>query len=148
MRPRGVAGAATLSLAGILCVWPSLGGAQGPEKPDPKRPSLSLRATPPSGTVPVRIFVSAELKGGDDDFADFYCPTIEWTWGDGTISASTADCEPYEAGKTQIRRRFSADHLYKRPGGVRVTLRLKQKDKVVASIATPVQLMGMAPPTY
>lgn len=146
MRPPGLAGLATLSLTGVLSVAPGLGDAQSPEKPDPKRPSLSLRATPPSGTVPVRIFVSAELKGGDDDFEDFYCPTVEWTWGDGTVSASTADCEPYESGKSLIRRRLSADHLYKRPGGVRVTLRLKKKDKVVASIATPVQLMGMAPP--
>jgi len=146
MRPPGLAGLAMLSLAGFLYVSPSPGGAQGPEKPDPKRPSLSARATPPSGTVPVRIFVSAELKGGDDDFEDYYCPTVEWTWGDGTVSASTADCEPYESGKSLIRRRFSADHLYKLPGGVRVTLRLKQKDKIVASIATPVQLLGMAPP--
>lgn len=146
MRPSGLAGLATLSLTGVLCLSSGLGGAQSPEKPDPKRPSLSLRATPPSGTVPVRIFVSAELKGGDNDYEDYYCPTVEWTWGDGTVSASTADCEPYEAGKSQIRRRFSADHLYKLPGGVRVTLRLKKKDRVVGSIATPVQLMGMAPP--
>lgn len=146
MRPPGLAGLATLSLTGVLCLSSGLGGAQSPEKPDPKRPSLSLRATPPSGTVPVRIFVSAELKGGDNDYEDYYCPTVEWTWGDGTVSASTADCEPYEAGKSQIRRRFSADHLYKLPGGVRVTLRLKKKDRVVGSIATPVQLMGMAPP--
>lgn len=146
MRPPGLAGLATLSLTGVLCLSSSLGSAQSPEKPDPKRPSLSLRATPPSGTVPVRIFVSAELKGGDDDYEDYYCPTVEWTWGDGTVSASTADCEPYEAGKSQIRRRFSADHLYKQPGGVRVTLRLKKKDRVVGSIAMPVQLMGVAPP--
>lgn len=146
MRPPGLVGLATLSLTGVLCLSSSLGSAQSPEKPDPKRPSLSLRATPPSGTVPVRIFVSAELKGGDDDYEDYYCPTVEWTWGDGTVSASTADCEPYETGKSQIRRRFSADHLYKLPGGVRVTLRLKKKDRVVGSIATPVQLMGMAPP--
>lgn len=146
MRPPGLVGLATLSLTGVLCLSSGLGGAQSPEKPDPKRPSLSLRATPPSGTVPVRIFVSAELKGGDDDYEDYYCPTVEWTWGDGTVSASTADCEPYEAGKSQIRRRFSAAHLYKQPGGVRVTLRLKKKDRVVGSIATPVQLMGLAPP--
>lgn len=146
MRPPGLAGLATLFLVGVVCLSPGLGSAQSQEKPDTKRPSLSLRATPASGTVPIRIFVSAELKGGDGDYEDYYCPTVEWVWGDGTLSASTADCEPYEAGKSQIRRRFSADHLYKYPGGVRVTLRLKKKDRVVASIATPVQLMGMAPP--
>ena len=48
--------------------------------------------------VPVRISATAEFKGGDDDFRDYYCPTIEWNWGDGTVSEASADCEPYEAG--------------------------------------------------
>jgi hypothetical protein len=107
---------------------------------------MNMKATPASGNVPVRVFVTAELKGGDDDFEEYYCPTVEWSWGDGTLSSSTADCEPYEVGKSQIRRRFSADHVYKRPGSVRLTLRLKKKDKVVGSVSTPVQLMGIATP--
>jgi hypothetical protein len=80
--------------------------AQSDEKREPKRPSLSLKATPGTGMVPVRISATAEFKGGDDDFRDYYCPTIEWNWGDGTVSEASADCDPYEAGVSQIRRRY------------------------------------------
>jgi hypothetical protein len=139
-------GVATLSL-GVLAGAPDGRlGAQPADKPEPKRPSFNLKATPSSGNVPLRVFVTAELRGGDDDFQEYYCPTVEWAWGDGTLSSSTADCAPYEAGKSQIRRRFTADHVYKRPGSVRLTLRLKQKDKVVGSVSTPLQLMGIATP--
>src|SRR5262245_61971099 len=68
------------------------------EKREPKRPSLSLKATPGTGMVPARISATAEFKGGDDDFQDYYCPSIEWNWGDGTVSEASNDCEPYEAG--------------------------------------------------
>ena len=58
------------------------------EKKEPKRPSLSLKATPGTGMVPVRVSATAEFKGGDDDFRDYYCPAVEWNWGDGTVSRS------------------------------------------------------------
>ena len=37
---------------------------------------------------------------------EFYCPGIEWDWGDGTESESSEDCEPYQAGVSTIKRRF------------------------------------------
>ena len=42
------------------------------------------------------------------------------------------DCEPYEAGKSEIKRHFTIDHTYNTAGEYRVEFRLKQKDKVVA----------------
>ena len=87
---------------------------------------------------------AAELKGGDDDFEEYYCPTIEWNWGDGTVSESTNDCDPYEAGKSQIRRRFTVSHNYRRSGAFRISFRLKNKDKVLASSTTIVRLLGGA----
>jgi hypothetical protein len=112
------------------------------EKKDPKRPSLSLKATPGTGMVPVRISATAELKGGDDDFQEYYCPTIEWSWGDGTVSEASVDCEPYQPGLSQIRRRYTVSHNYKRAGAYRISFRLKLKDRVITSQTTMVRLLG------
>ena len=101
-----------------------------------KKPSLSLKATPPAGFAPLRVHLVVDVKGGSNDYADFYCPTVHWDWDDGTISETSEDCNPYEAGKSTIRRRFSADHTFRLSGDYRLTFRLKQKDKVVSSATT------------
>jgi hypothetical protein len=116
--------------------------AEPKPKSEPKRPSLNVKATPGTGMVPVRITAAAELKGGDDDYQEYYCPTIEWNWGDGTISESTNDCDPYEAGKSQIRRRFIVSHSYKRSGAYRISFRLKNGTKILAAATTMVRLLG------
>ena len=54
-----------------------------------------------------------------DDFEEYYCPTIDWEWGDDTTSESTADCEPYEAGKSEIKRRFTVEHVFRHGGNFR-----------------------------
>jgi hypothetical protein len=112
------------------------------EKKEPKRPSLSLKATPGTGMVPIRVSATAEFKGGDDDFQDYYCPAVEWNWGDGTVSQEAKDCEPYEAGVSQVRRRFTGSHTYKRAGAFRITFRLKHRDRVLTSQTTIVRLLG------
>lgn len=104
------------------------------------RPSLSLRATPPVGFSPLRVRVVVDVRGGADDYADFYCPTIEWDWGDGTVSESSEDCEPYEAGRSAIQRRFATDHVYRQAGTYRVIFRMKQRNRVVASASANVQV--------
>ena len=59
------------------------------QKPgDDKRPSLSLKVTAPLGFSPLRVRASVDVRGGADDYADFYCPAIEWDWGDGTSRRS------------------------------------------------------------
>ena len=134
------------SMAAAMILSGSSPRAQEPKpKTEPKRPQLLLKATPSSGMVPVRVSGTVELKGGDDDFEEYYCPTIEWNWGDGTISESSNDCEPYEAGKSQIRRRYTVTHPYRQSGHYRISFRLKQKDKVVGSASTIVQLLGGGP---
>lgn len=131
--------ATALLLSGVASLWAQ---ADAPKPREPKRPQLGLKATPGTGIVPVRISATAEFKGGDDDFQEYYCPTIEWIWGDGTVSESSNDCEPYEAGKSQIRRRYTASHAYKLGGAFRVTFRLKNKEKVVTSTTTQIRLLG------
>ena len=109
---------------------------------EPKRPQLSLRATPATGMVPVRVVATAEFKGGSDDFQDYYCPTVMWDWDDGTVSESTNDCDPYEAGKSQIRRRYSMSHNYKRSGAYKISFRLKNKQRVLTASTATVRLIG------
>jgi hypothetical protein len=112
------------------------------DRKEPKRPSLSLKATPGTGMVPVRVSATAEFKGGDDDYQEYYCPAVEWNWGDGTVSETANDCDPYEAGVSQIRRRFTGSHTYKRAGSFRIVFRLKHRDKVLTSQTTVVRLLG------
>ena len=120
----------------VLLSAPALHGQQA----EAKKPSLSLRVTPPVGFTPLRVRVVAEARDGSDDYADFYCAGVEWDWGDGTISESASDCEPYEAGKSTIRRLFSADHVYRQAGQFRVVFKLKQKTRQVAAVSSNVQV--------
>ena len=61
-------------------------------------------AIPNVAVAPARVVLTAELRGGSDDFEEFYCPGIQWDWDDGTKSESSSDCEPFEAGKTAADR--------------------------------------------
>jgi hypothetical protein len=128
---------ALAALALLLLIAPSM-SAQGDAQA--KKPSLSLRATPPLGFSPLRVRTSVEVRGGTDDYADFYCPTIEWDWGDGTISENSEDCDPYEAGKSTIRRRFSGEHTYYQAGSFKLTFRLKQKNRAVGIASVNMQV--------
>jgi len=105
-----------------------------------KKPSLALRATPPVGFSPLRVRVVVDVRGGADDYADFYCPSIEWDWGDGTVSESRSDCDPYQAGKSSIQRRWTAEHVYRQAGAFKVVFRLKQKNKAIATGSGNVQV--------
>jgi hypothetical protein len=105
-----------------------------------KRPRLTLRVQPPVAVSPARIVLTAELSGGPDDFEEYYCPTIEWEWGDDTRSEATSDCEPYVAGKTQIKRRFTVQHTFRRPGAYKVYFHMKRKDRLIASASATVQV--------
>jgi hypothetical protein len=105
-----------------------------------KKPSLSLKASPAVSFAPARIVLLAEVKGGSNDFEDFYCPSVEWEWGDLTTSTAEADCEPYTAGKSEIKRRYTVEHRYKNPGGFKIVLRLKKGTKIVATANTMVQV--------
>ena len=107
---------------------------------DKNRPSVSLKANPSTGFAPTRVVLTAELKGGVDDYAEYYCPTIEWKWGDDTRAESKMDCDPYEPGKSEIKRRYVFDRVFQLPGEFRVEFRLKQKDKVVGQGSTIVRI--------
>jgi len=133
----GVAQVVILAFSALLVIPTALQArAQGSNK----KPSLSLKATPAVSFAPARIVVVAELKGGADDNEEFYCPTLEWEWGDLTTSTAEADCEPYAAGKSEIKRRYTVEHRFKDPGSFRIRLSLKKGSRVIASANSLVQV--------
>jgi hypothetical protein len=133
---------AALSIAFAVLLSAATGAAE--------KPKLSLKATPVMAMSPARIVVTADLTGGTDD--QVYCLGVEWDWGDGTRSEDSADCEPFEAGKTQVKRHFTADHTFRMeepPNGVgqqpdyrdvHIQLHLKKSGKVVVSGGTTVKI--------
>jgi hypothetical protein len=131
---RGVVLAACFAaaLTSAPAAFTGLAGAQKHDKDSPAevKPKLTLKAQPVIAMSPARIVLTAEIVGGPNDYEDYYCPTVEWDWGDGTQSAETIDCAPYEAGKSEIKRRFTKEHIY-RAGQFRVSFRLKRRDRVV-----------------
>jgi hypothetical protein len=106
---------------------------------DAAHPKLTLKAQPVISMAPSRVVLTAEVIGGPNDAEEYYCPGVEWDWGDGTQSESSADCAPYEAGKSEIKRRYTTEHIF-RAGAYRVTLRLKQHDRVAASATVNIQV--------
>jgi hypothetical protein len=125
-----------LAALGLGPVWQGQEGQSVDEKL--KKPALSVRATPAVSFSPARVRAVAELKGGPNDYQDLYCAAVEWDWGDLTQSESATDCEPYEAGKSEIVRRFTGEHVYRTQGRYRLQIRLKRNGKVLVAANTSV----------
>jgi hypothetical protein len=128
----------------ILCAsalaLPVSVGAQDKNAKKAPKPSVTVKINPPVGFSPAQMVLTADLKGGPDDSEELYCATVEWDWGDDTRSESKTDCEPYEAGKSEIKRHFTIDHTFNFAGDYRVEFRLQQKHKVVARGSTDVKI--------
>ena len=130
-----------LSLLAVLVVALATGNASGAQRSgDDKKPSLSLKATPPVGFSPLKVRLVVDVKGGSDDYEEFYCPSIEWDWGDGTVSRNSEDCDPYQTGKSTIKRRYSIEHVFRQPDTFQVFFRLKQRDRVIAATSANIQV--------
>lgn len=110
------------------------------QQKEAKRPELSLRANPKIAFVPAKVQFMAMLEGGDDDYQEFYCPTVEWDWDDETTSESSPDCEPYEAGRSRITRRYTAQHTFHFDGIYEVKFRLKSRNRVISSVSIAVEV--------
>lgn len=100
---------------------------------DKGKPKITVRASPAVAFAPARIVATAEVIGGADDFQDFYCAKVEWSWGDSTQSEATDDCDPYVAGESRIRRRYTNEHKYEFAGTYDVRIILRQGKKSVGS---------------
>ena len=111
------------------------------------KPKATMRINPTLVLAPARVVATVELTEGANDYQDYYCPKIEWIWGDETQKESGEDCDPYEAGKSEIRRRYTADHTY-RPdpmsggGNYEIIFRMKQGSKIVLSLRQTIKVQG------
>src|SRR5581483_8781016 len=97
LRRSAVAALAALTLSAPLAAQKNDKDAK--KDADTARPKLSLKAQPVISMAPSRVVLTAEVTGGPNDAEEYYCPGVEWDWGDGTQSESSADCAPYEPGK-------------------------------------------------
>lgn len=143
LRRTAWAGAASLLLAAAFATSLSAqkAGKDGKDQKDAAdpRPKISLKAQPMIAMAPARVVLTAELTGGANDYEEFYCGAVEWEWGDGTKSESSSDCAPYEAGKSEIKRRFTVEHVF-RMGMYRVMFHLKRHDKAVGNATINIQV--------
>lgn len=131
----------TLAIAALLLMVTEQSYTNSSEQQDTERPSLSLRVRPElnSGRRGL-VRASLEIRGGSDNYEEFYCPALEWDWGDDTISEAKRDCAPYETDKSSIERWFRAQHTYHESGVFKVTLRLKKRDRVVGLASSNIQI--------
>ena len=112
------------------------------------RPSVSIKANPAIGFAPMRVVMTVDIKGGADDYAEFYCATIEWDIvsldgkGDGNKSEQRLECDPYEPGKSEIKRRYVREQIFRFPGEYTIRFNLKQKDRVVGGGRTSLRVRG------
>jgi len=132
----GVAQAVILAVSALLVIAATTLQAQQGDK----KPSLSLKASPAVSFAPSRVVLVAELKGGANDNEEFYCPSVEWEWGDLTTSVAETDCQPYEPGKSEVKRRYTVEHQFKNPGAFKVSIRLKKGAKVIAQANAQLQV--------
>lgn len=135
MKKFAAAAAASLLLAPL-----GLAAQKTDKDADPKRPQIKLKAQPIIAMSPARVVLTAEIVGGPNDFEEFYCPTVSWDWGDLTHSESSSDCAPYEPGKSEIKRRFTVEHVFQRAGNYRVVFTLKRRDRGVGFATVTVQV--------
>jgi len=147
LRRYGWAAAASLLVSSAFAVS-ALAASTGAQKADKnkdkdakddQKPHVQLKAQPVIAMAPARVVLTAEIVGGPNDFEEFYCPTVQWEWGDGTQSESASDCAPYEPGKSEIKRRYTVEHTF-RAGVYRVLFHLKRRDKSVGTASVNIQV--------
>ena len=87
-------------------------------KPDKDKPSIEVKSLPSMGFAPFRTVLTVDVKGGPDDYrAVSTARSVEWDIGDGDSGrAEDWTAIPYEAGKSQIKRRYVREQIFNSPG--------------------------------
>ena len=99
----------TLLLAALLALGPS---------------STEVRITPRLGMQPLVALIIVRIP---EPTPDWYCPSVEITWADGTHSLHEADCEPWEKTAPEDRAfSWSRRTLPLGEGLHQIQVRLKQ----------------------
>jgi hypothetical protein len=141
-RRRAFLGTSIGALSVILAAGQMADGYAASRQGPDDDPRLRLRATPRVAFAPASILFVGQLRGGPDDNEELYCATMEWDWGDDTLSETTPDCEPFEPGRTSIRRRFSVRHTFDYQGRYEVRMNLKRRDDILISARTRIEVRG------
>ena len=116
-------------------------GVQGQQRAaGPQAPKITLKAQPLIAMAPARVVLTAELVGGDERLRRLLLPGRRVGMGRRHQSESSTDCPPYEPGKSEIKRRFTVEHVFRRPDMYRVTFHLKRRDKSVGAATVNVQV--------
>lgn len=66
--------------------------------------------------------------------------SVDWDFGDQTVSSVIPACKPFKPGRSQIGRRFSTTHTYASPGRYVVRLALTNGGRVLLSARTTVEV--------
>ena len=103
--------------------------------PDP-RPGL--RVSPKTGFAPLRIMLTAELRGGEET-EKFYCPRVEWEWPDGTRSAEESDCPEFER-RDDYPRSWRREILSE-AGALTFTVRFYKGDRLLSKVSETVSVL-------
>jgi hypothetical protein len=104
------------------------------------RPQLELRVTPPAAFSPATVLVVARLVGGRD-LEGFYCPEVEWDFGDGGRSTREGDCPPF-GDDTKMARLYSLRYRYSGAGEYQIRLTLRRAGRTVVSASVPIKVIG------
>ena len=117
-----------------LALLAAIPASAAEKKVENKGTRVSLRASPRVAAAPATVVFNVELTGGEDG-EGLYCPVLEWEWGDGTNSEEEEECPPFEAGHTQVQRRFTTSHEYRDRANPRVTVTVRKGDRVLGKDA-------------
>jgi hypothetical protein len=118
----------------VLAVLGFAGPAPADEDQKPKklkRPGFELRVSPRFSFSPAELMFTAELKVGDDT-EEYYCPEVEWEWGDGSKSVQEADCDPWKPD-TKIERRYVGRHVFVESGIYETRVTLRKSNQTIAT---------------
>ena len=113
-----------------LALLAAIPASAAEKKVENKGTRVSLRASPRVAAAPATVVFNVELTGGEDG-EDLYCPVLAWEWGDGTHSEEEEECPPFEAGHTEVQRRFTTSHEYRDRANPKVAVTVRKGDRVL-----------------
>ena len=111
------------------------------QRNDDKKPSLSLKATPPVGFSPLKVRLVVDVSGGADDCRRLLLPDHRMGMG------RRPDVRELGGLRTRTRRARArsgaatrTEHTYRYEGNFTARFRMKQGKRVVASTTVNVQV--------
>ena len=111
------------------------------------KPRATLGAFPHFSFAPHEVVFTLRIEGPEVE--KFYCPQIEWFFGDGSSSSTLSDCDPWESHEpSSYERIYTKHHKYWNPKEYWVVVILTS-GKSMTKLVTNVVLAGDgANPTF